>query len=51
MLDAAGMPRDIPTFARVSWIFPETLCYLDHLESQNEVAREDAGDPELWRLA
>ncbi len=51
VLDAAGMPREIPTFARVSWIFPETLCYLDHLERQNEVAREDAGDQELWRLA
>jgi glyoxylase-like metal-dependent hydrolase (beta-lactamase superfamily II) len=51
VLDAAGMPREIPTFARVSWIFPETLCYLDHLERQDEVAREDAGDQELWRLA
>jgi glyoxylase-like metal-dependent hydrolase (beta-lactamase superfamily II) len=50
VLDAAGMPREIPTFARVSWIFPETLCYLDHLEKLGEVAREDAGDQELWRL-
>ncbi len=44
------MPTDIPAFARVSWIFPETLCYLDHLEKLGEVAREDAGDQELWRL-
>ena len=50
VLDAACMPRDIPTFARVSWIFPETLCYLDHMQSQGEVARENAGDQELWRL-
>jgi glyoxylase-like metal-dependent hydrolase (beta-lactamase superfamily II) len=51
VLDAAGMPREIPAFARVSWIFPETLCYLDHLEQLGEVAREDAGDQERWRLA
>ena len=47
---AAGLPADIPTFARVSWIFPETLCYLTHLEKLGEVTREQDGDRELWRL-
>ncbi len=46
----AGLPADIPTFARVSWIFPETLCYLTHLEKQAEVTREEDGNRELWRL-
>jgi len=50
VLDAAELPREIPTFARVSWIFPETLCYLEHLEAQGEVTREEDGDRELWRL-
>ena len=50
VLVAADMPTEIPAFARVSWIFPETLCYLDHLEKLGEIARERDGDRELWRL-
>ena len=51
VMAAADMPTEIPTFARVAWLFPETLCYLDHLEKLGEVAREEEGDQELWRLA
>ncbi|MDQ3587314.1 MAG: MBL fold metallo-hydrolase [Actinomycetota bacterium] len=50
VLAAADLPAEIPTFARVSWIFPETLCYLTHLERGGEVSREEDGDRELWRL-
>ena len=50
VMAAADMPTEIPPFARVAWLFPETLCYLDHLEKLGEVAREDAGDQEQWRL-
>jgi glyoxylase-like metal-dependent hydrolase (beta-lactamase superfamily II) len=51
VMAAAGMPEEIPTFARVAWLFPETLCYLDHLDQLGEVTREQDGDQELWRLA
>jgi glyoxylase-like metal-dependent hydrolase (beta-lactamase superfamily II) len=51
VLRAADMPLDIPTFARVSWILPETLCYLTHLERREEVERLEDGERELWRLA
>jgi glyoxylase-like metal-dependent hydrolase (beta-lactamase superfamily II) len=50
VLGAAELPIEIPTFARVSWILPETICYLTHLELRGEVERADDGDTEQWRL-
>ena len=51
VMAAAGMPTRDPRLRARQLAFPETLCYLDHLERLGEVAREDAGDQELWRLA
>jgi glyoxylase-like metal-dependent hydrolase (beta-lactamase superfamily II) len=37
------------TDENASWLLSETLCYLEHLERQGEVAREMDGDAVTWR--
>ena len=35
----------------VNWGLSEVLCYLRHLELQDEARKLDGSDPEQWELA